>query len=305
MMNPHETRKCVWCGGPFEPKTSRNRFCCRTCAKKMNSKDTLRRNRERVRALLGKRKCDYCGKEYEPKRADSKTCSKECRRALSFVQLKERVAAGKASHRMMAGKTRTCRLCGQEFVPTHAAQRYCGAECRMAYRTMAYRAAVEERHAAPTDKKPTVERRCSYCGKVFMAYSGRSRYCSPECAAMAEGAAVDRSHEARKAVCLVCGNEFTRYTSRNIFCSRTCAKRAAYCRSRIEGGKSVPTGMRYMRADEMLAARTANAENEKTAKPRISRAFMAGDDGAVASGTRDERMASEFERIAAMPEEDE
>ena len=303
MRNPAKTRKCAWCGEPFEPKTSRNRYRCRACGKKGNAKDTLRHNRERVRALLGKRRCDYCGKEYEPKRADSKTCSKECRRALSWREFKERMAEGKVADRRDPGKTRTCRLCGREFVPRHAAQRYCGDECRTAYRTMEYRATVEERHVAQTTKKPTVERRCSYCGTVYMAYSGRSRFCSPECAAMADADSAERGREARKAVCLVCGAEFVRYTARNIFCSRKCAKRASYCRSRIEGGHHVPDGKRFMRADEMLAAR--NAANEKEAKVRISRAFMVSDDRAVASGARDERMASECERIAAMPEEDE
>ena len=293
----HAERPCAWCGKRFTPKTSRNRFCCRACGKKGNAKDTLRRNRERVRAALGTRKCDYCGRVYEPKRANSRTCSPECRRALDFKKLKARTQGG-------GTKTRACRLCGEAFAPSHPAQRFCGPACRAAYQAMSYRATVEERHAAPRQKGPTIERRCSYCGRAYMAYTGRSQYCSPECAAMAQVSAADIGRAARKAVCIVCGREVVKYTSRNIFCSRKCAKRASYCRLRIEGGHAVPTGKRYMRADDMVAARAENAVHDVDKMKRLPSACAVFIGGDVAAGSvRDEDMARELGAVAMMPEE--
>lgn len=307
MIEKFEKRPCAWCGNLFVPKTSRNRYCCRACGKKGNAKDTLRHNRDRVRALLGTRKCDNCGKTYEPKRADSKTCSKACRRALSWKQLKKRVASGKASLRMDASKTRTCRLCGTEFVPKHAAQRYCSDDCRIAYTTMAYRATVEMRHNAPTEKKPTVMRRCSYCGKTYMAHSGRSRFCSTECYAMSRAGAEERSREERKATCLVCGKEFIRYTKRNMFCSKKCAKWASYCRTRIEEGHDVPDGKKFMRADDMMAAKAANASaRDDVSRRRRGIVYLFGTPGGKLSmidGMNDEAVAASCAQAAMMSEE--
>lgn len=47
-------------------------------------------------------------------------------------------------------------------------------------------------------KSENVERVCAVCGKTYMGYSGRSRYCSEECREAAKAACNKRQYEERK-----------------------------------------------------------------------------------------------------------
>ena len=243
--------------------------------------------------------CAVCGAEFAPRRFNVTTCSMKCRRAL---QQKLVDARGYRMDRKPA--ERVCRLCGKTFTPSHANQRYCSTECSTAFRTMNYRATVMGRNNGGRRGAPTVHRTCQFCGTEFMAYSSRSRFCSPECREQAANLRSERKQDASVAKCSVCGAEFHKYSVRNIFCSRQCARIAVYNRERYvaSGGAK---GKNFMTADDFVGVRKANAAHDRTAKVRISRAFMISDDRAVASGASDERIANECERIAAMPEEDE
>ncbi len=65
--------------------------------------------------------------------------------------------------RRPAFEPRTCRLCGQRFVPTNGRQRYCSREHWQ-----------EHRGGGPK------LRECRLCGQSFMPTSGRQRFCTPE-----------------------------------------------------------------------------------------------------------------------------
>jgi len=60
-----------------------------------------------------------------------------------------------------------CPRCGKEFNATRS-QKYCSSECRENSR--------KERHLRP----PLTERKCKYCGVVFMPSSGKQKYCCKE-----------------------------------------------------------------------------------------------------------------------------
>lgn len=292
-------RKCEWCGAEFTPKHPLHIYCTRECYKRGNARKVSEMRAERkTRERGGMRVCEVCGAEFAPRRYAS-TCSMKCRRELELRRVEAR------GHRMERKPAdRVCRLCGKPFTPGHANQRYCSTECSTAFRTMNYRATVMCRSSGGRRGAPTVRRTCQYCGAEFMAYSSRSRFCSPECREQAANLRSDRKREASVAKCPVCGTEFHKYSVRNIFCSRQCAQIAVYNRERYaaSGGAG---GKNYMTAEAFVCARKANAAHDRTAKVRISRAFMVSDDKAVASGARDERLASECAHIAAMEEEDE
>lgn len=91
--------------------------------------------------------CQYCGKQYEGRR-DSKYCSNQCR---------------------VLSKTKTCVVCGKEFVQSHSSQKCCSVGC-------ANIASSNPRKYGYRIK----ERVCQHCGQK---YTGRSNsfYCSAEC----------------------------------------------------------------------------------------------------------------------------
>lgn len=61
-----------------------------------------------------------------------------------------------------------CPVCGDEFAPTTANQRYCTKDCAAAARR-AYQS------------RPAVELICPVCGKSFVKHHGQQKYCTPEC----------------------------------------------------------------------------------------------------------------------------
>ena len=294
-----ETRTCAWCEADFVPKHPLHIYCSRDCYKRGNARDVSKKRSERkTLARGGMRVCEVCGAEFAPRRY-ARTCSMKCQRELELKRVESR------GYRMSRKPAeRVCRLCGKTFTPSHANQRYCSTECSTAFRTMNYRATVMDRCNGGRRGNPSVHRTCQYCGTAFMAYSSRSRFCSPECREQAANLRSERKREASVAKCPVCGAEFHKYSVRNIFCSRQCAQLAIYNRERYvaSGGAK---GKNYMTAEDFVSARKVNAAHDRTARVHMSRAFMFSDGQAVASGARDECMANECEHIAAMAEEDE
>lgn len=119
-------RVCEGCGGLFQPKRSDSRFC------------------GRMKEVI----CPICGKVFTTKCSsdqNKKTCSKEC--------------ASKSAVKSVKLPPKTCEYCGEEFVPTNPAQRYC---------------------------KKIHYRRCKICGKDFILDTTKCQSdwpttCSIEC----------------------------------------------------------------------------------------------------------------------------
>ena len=68
---------------------------------------------------------------------------------------------------------------------------------------------------------------CKHCGKDFVSYDSRVRYCSKECR-------IKHSNGQRKPVavheeriCPECGEVFVSRRSNSVYCSRTCIMRVA------------------------------------------------------------------------------
>lgn len=123
----------------------------------------------------------------------------------------------------------TCRYCESRF-ESDRLKKYCGIECRLRAR----------------DRSRT-ERPCEICGKVFIAASPRTRFCSKNCI---------KSHAERRVpspnrLCRCCGKTFKKKTSsRNAgkYCSRECAFRHSphfRVKSERKAARAVADGFRY------------------------------------------------------------
>ena len=101
----------------------------------------------------------------------SRESGEACRMGAEAIREREernkQLAAGAAPH------TRTCPVCGAEFVPKSNHQVYCGMLCR--------EEAARRRKAAKAAKKEYGKGTCPVCGEEFVKETGNQAYCSARC----------------------------------------------------------------------------------------------------------------------------
>lgn len=126
--------------------------------------------------------CDICGKTFETTRK-TYLCSPECK--LEHRRAKNREYARTArAKKMKAPKektTKTCVVCGKEFIPKSNNQRFCSQQC-----------------IGIKSAKKTHIVKCEVCGKKFEATVRGVKFCSSECKAIRHKEVVARSMEKRK-----------------------------------------------------------------------------------------------------------
>lgn len=165
--------------------------------------------------------CRLCGKLFKPARRGQKCCSHECRniwhnavnrardtgRSVGEV-LVERgrwptpdgpVAGWKPRPRQEATPgTKTCAVCGVEFVPGYSGQFLCSIECKRWWQHERHCAAAGE-PCPPWD----TPRRCEACGDMFVPSRPYQRACCDECAAMLADEAFEAPPPTHR--CVDCG----------------------------------------------------------------------------------------------------
>lgn len=103
-------------------------------------------------------KCLWCGKELIILTHKKKYCNEDCR--LKYNYNKNKILKGKGKYK--------CLWCGKEGDKTAVRQKFCSRSCRSKY---------------DYKRNPIVKKNCLYCGKEFLANSGRPeiKYCSKAC----------------------------------------------------------------------------------------------------------------------------
>jgi len=103
-----------------------------------------------------------------------------------------------------------CKNCGKMFEKYRAYHVFCSDACRDYY----YMKKKKEGYK----KKPEREKKCKYCGQVFVTNSRKKTYCSAECQRLALGK-LYRPVEERTVTCLICQKVFkTRHQYQTYCC---------------------------------------------------------------------------------------
>lgn len=149
-------RTCLLCGMMFQPSSTTQQCCSRSCAGKL---DSLARG-EGVKGAPST--CRHCGVSYQPK-ASNRTSY--CSRACAFADKAAKPKSPKVN------PTKQCAGCG-----TATTTRYCSDDCRKSVARMKSRQYSETKHDA-------AERQCKGCGCAFTpAYGSKLRtFCSKHC----------------------------------------------------------------------------------------------------------------------------
>ena len=130
LCTPHSS-VCPVCGKTFTAKTSRAKFCSKTCNRKFF-------NGQRKRPTLTKT-CPVCGKVFETARKEKVYCSNKCYKAGNYTPVKP--------HDLV------CVFCGKAFTSRYSATKFCSPLCasrfKSGYATLAdFEKAKAERKAA-------------------------------------------------------------------------------------------------------------------------------------------------------------
>lgn len=156
-----EDRICPICGTTFTPKSSKQRYCNREIAMK----------------------CMNCGKEFKTicSKEMRKTCSSKCRAQLNARACKKHF--------------KTCEICGSEFIPKSARQKFChkpikkkceicgsmyDTTCGSQERHTCYNAECENKyaHLMSVNSYKHETRICKWCGKTFVPINNTQIYCT-------------------------------------------------------------------------------------------------------------------------------
>lgn len=122
--------------------------------------------------------CAICGRKFSKiSLRMAKYCSEQCRNQAALLSKKRRRERQEVrdsenkSQREYRQRyaTRTCKICGREFIPKMPRQRCCSPEC-----------SAKNRHGHV--QNPLLDKACVVCGKHFESYQPRAKYCSRRCA---------------------------------------------------------------------------------------------------------------------------
>ena len=128
------TDACAHCGGEFERRSSRHKYCSDDCSEK--AKYGVRRT------------CAHCGIILTP--VQPKYCSTSC----------------KYEHVKATNKNkRTCETCDEEFKPTTKTQRFCSVECKNKGISK-IKTFVCEHCGVSFERKNTKDRHYKYCSRT-------------------------------------------------------------------------------------------------------------------------------------------
>ncbi len=149
-------------------------------------------------------------------------------------------------------REKKCKVCGAEFKPKSAAQRYCSLECKMGTR-ICVNCRKQFIPSKNSDGKYCShgcwkvhyrERKahtCPWCGEKFSPPSPGSKYCSRPCANAA-------NRKPRPEGCAQCGAAFKRSAPRTVkYCSHSCAAKSQY--DRPQDSRKRPDGYRRKELD--------------------------------------------------------
>lgn len=216
---------CSYCGKEYKasyvPKVP---YCSTECRKRDNTKV-----------------CPVCGKAFMPHRKTQMYCSKKC-------------ADEQRHQESSARRTRTCEVCGKEFVMPHPSGKarrgeiragmFCSNKCRGKWQAKQANGCVSPED--PFKKKYGFKegaccrlyiRRCPHCGELF-ARGKKRKFCSDECGRnywLPGGVGYEEELKRMREeyepqiktekICGQCGNLFMGH-NRDRYCSETCRQRA-------------------------------------------------------------------------------
>jgi len=216
---------CSYCGKEYKasyvPKVP---YCSTECRKRDNTKV-----------------CPVCGKAFMPHRKTQMYCSKKC-------------ADEQRHQESSARRTRTCEVCGKEFVMPHPSGKarrgeiragmFCSNKCRGKWQAKQANGCVSPED--PFKKKYGFKegaccrlyiRRCPHCGELF-ARGKKRKFCSDECGRnywLPGGVGYEEElkrmreeYEPKpktKQTCKQCGNSFMGHTTES-YCSDICRRKA-------------------------------------------------------------------------------
>lgn len=192
--HPIAKRICVHCGKEYWPNSTRQMYCSKECAYKVNQmRIKEKRFEEKGEHTFRQKKCTICGKLFWPSNGQEVMCSEECKhkhrlekqRAYYHENVADKVKAELQAERerIMAENDghlipkRTCEYCGEEYWPTKHHQKYCCEDCgKKGYERM-----DKGRDPAEKDGHRFYKRECVICGQEFWPNGSNSITCSPDC----------------------------------------------------------------------------------------------------------------------------
>lgn len=114
-------KRCAWCGRRFSPEHNNVKYCSSACREAAH----LVQVREYRQRRVAEGTCMRCGNPVEPERRGKCLC-RACTVKYAEWQREARTRTGELERRV-------CPVCGKEFTPNNASQKYCSAECRDAF----------------------------------------------------------------------------------------------------------------------------------------------------------------------------
>lgn len=154
-----QTKECKYCGKQFEPSYCNEKYCvdCRALGGDILNGKVFDCRKVQI--------CEHCGIEYV-RNHKTRFCTDECSKDAQLQKAKDkRAAKEKAKH------TRSCIVCGKEYVTASANKLCCSNKCR-----------VKNRPPHPPIKIKSITYTCQYCGKEYHPKTAvRDKYCSREC----------------------------------------------------------------------------------------------------------------------------
>lgn len=242
MGNAIPSRSCDMCSATFHPRRHWQRFCSQPC----RSKDNARRQKAdgRYHAQLRKaaeataarrlaqpeRQCPFCGEPMQsPRRVQCG--APNCQRLYTNARARHFQKTHKAEHGQWYsrryGYKRACLRCGDAFLASNKANRWCSLACSNAFRAAGVgpkpKSRAEQTIGVAQAHRNGAKRRLTRAAK---GSSGSTPWVGGRCAECGGG--------------FVCRNSLVAY------CSRRCKSHAASARRRaLEAGAEVSDASRY------------------------------------------------------------
>lgn len=163
-----ETTTCEVCGRKFHPFSSRTKFCSKECRTIYFSIDRTARKTANNRIRIGNDKvCEFCGRHFFPKKEKQRFCSEGC--YANFV-CAQRIADSRGcevdddikneviNRVRYITSSRTCPICGEQFVPRNERQYCCSTSCGIKYRSRVKK--------SDEDKNNTQNKVFEFCNEI-------------------------------------------------------------------------------------------------------------------------------------------